>query len=382
MTGQADWLCQAPLVTQADLFTSEQRTPWGGNRILERYKRHLGLAASDVVGESWELSGHSSAPSHVESPLTAGRFSIQQIARMAPESLFGKTQQQMPFLVKLINSGSWAQHRRQLLQLVPKQLIAEDAHQLHTELSRLSKLNPAIAAIHREMVAKNLSIQVHPKQGDLPGVASKSEAWLILEAEAGAGIYLGLHPGVTRTQFESTLRAGDDCSHQLQFLPVQAGDVFSVPAGTLHAIGAGVLLLELQESADTTFRAYDWGRPRQLHLEEALHCTSWDGPAGEALRCQPHHQPLRPHGPKQTLWVQTPHFNLTQMQFTGPNQQLEVHPDQTGLQGYFIESGAITITSGNSPTLTLPHGRSFFLPAASGPCQLASPRANLYAITS
>ncbi len=125
--------------------------------------------------------------------------------------------------------------------------------------------------------AAPLSVQVHPADGFpglLPGEHGKTECWYILKAEPGAFIYLGFSREVTRE--EITRRAADgSITEVLRKVPVSAGDFIFIPAGTVHAIGGGILLAEVQQNSDTTYRLYDYGRldaggnPRPLHLERA-----------------------------------------------------------------------------------------------------------------
>lgn len=132
--------------------------------------------------------------------------------------------------------------------------------------------------------SENLSVQVHPSPeyaARHPDAFLKSEAWYIVEAEPGAAIYKGVQPGVTPRQFEEAARAGE-LEPLLIKVPVKAGDCHYLPSGTCHALGAGILVAEVQTPSDTTFRVYDWGRTdRQLHLEQALACIEF-GPADTA----------------------------------------------------------------------------------------------------
>jgi mannose-6-phosphate isomerase len=124
---------------------------------------------------------------------------------------------------------------------------------------------------------ETLSLQVHPPASAAAqlGGEPKTELWYVVEARPGAMLFAGLKPGISRTDFEQALRAGTvaDC---VQALPVQAGDALLLPAGRLHALGAGVVVLEIQQNSDTTYRVFDWnrlgpdGRPRPLHVEQAL----------------------------------------------------------------------------------------------------------------
>ncbi|MBT7461479.1 MAG: class I mannose-6-phosphate isomerase, partial [Waddliaceae bacterium] len=198
------------LAPRCDNFTPPERTPWGGTEIVESYKKHLGIKTEDIVGESWELSGHPSFPNTFLCDDL--QVSLTELENLFSDKLYGEGITSMPFLVKLLNSR------------------------------------------------KNLSVQVHPKDGDFVDKPSKTEAWYILAAEEGAGIYLGLKEGVTKEEFEECMRSGEDVSVFLNFVEVHPGDVYFIPAGTLHAIGSGITLLEVQETSESTFRAYDWGR--------------------------------------------------------------------------------------------------------------------------
>ena len=120
--------------------------------------------------------------------------------------------------------------------------------------------------------SEKLSVQVHPndEQARERGLArGKSECWYILEAEPGATLGLGLRQSMPTAELREAA-IGGYLEDLLDWKPVTAGDFFYVPAGTIHAIGAGVTLIEFQQNADVTYRLYDYGRPRELHLEEAL----------------------------------------------------------------------------------------------------------------
>lgn len=127
----------------------------------------------------------------------------------------------------------------------------------------------------------DLSIQVHPRDSDThvlaPGEAGKTECWFILHAEPGATLVMGFAHEITPEQFAQSIEQGTLMDHVAR-LPVQAGDFFHIPAGTLHAIGAGVTLAEVQQNSDTTYRVFDYGRlqngqPRELHVAQAKAVT-------------------------------------------------------------------------------------------------------------
>jgi mannose-6-phosphate isomerase len=135
--------------------------------------------------------------------------------------------------------------------------------------------------------ADRLSVQVHPGREDLPrlpgGTEPKDEAWLILDAAPGSVIYRGLRDGLGLPALEQALALGQ-VEHALHSFAPARGDVVHLPPGTLHAIGAGVLLAEVQQNSDTTYRVWDWGRPgtdgkmRPLHVPEALAVTRFGQP--------------------------------------------------------------------------------------------------------
>ncbi|HWY99944.1 MAG TPA: type I phosphomannose isomerase catalytic subunit [Edaphobacter sp.] len=120
--------------------------------------------------------------------------------------------------------------------------------------------------------AEKLSVQVHPddeqaqKLGETRG---KTECWYVLEAEPGATIALGLKDGVGVSDVKGAVAAGT-LEELVEWVPVSVGDMLFVDAGTVHAIGPGVVLLETQQTSDVTYRLYDYGRPRELHLEKGL----------------------------------------------------------------------------------------------------------------
>jgi len=134
---------------------------------------------------------------------------------------------------------------------------------------------------------QDLSVQVHPDDSRAarldPPDFGKTEAWYVVDALPGSRIYAGLAEGTTRDRLAAALRAGR-CDEVIHSFAVQPGDCVFVPAGTVHAIGAGLLVAEIQQSSDVTFRLHDWdrvgpdGRPRALHVEQGLDATTHFGP--------------------------------------------------------------------------------------------------------
>jgi mannose-6-phosphate isomerase len=125
--------------------------------------------------------------------------------------------------------------------------------------------------------SESLSVQVHP--GDSASGAGKTEMWHVLRADAGARLALGFSQPLTAERVRAAALSGE-IEKLLRWYPVQPGETFFVPAGTVHAIGAGLVLCEIQQFSDVTYRLYDYGRPRELHLDAALAVANLDGHPG------------------------------------------------------------------------------------------------------
>lgn len=118
--------------------------------------------------------------------------------------------------------------------------------------------------------SEKLSVQVHPSDATaLPGEAGKEECWLVLDAEPDAQLAIGFAHALTPGHIAAAARDGT-IEQLLAWHPARPGDLFYLPAGTVHAIGPGLSLVEVQQASETTFRLYDYGRPRELHLDRAL----------------------------------------------------------------------------------------------------------------
>jgi mannose-6-phosphate isomerase len=209
---------------------------WGGD-ALRRYGKNV--PTGKRIGESWEISDRDDVQSIVANGPDAGKTLRQLIKTLGYDSVVGRAQprgERFPLLIKLLDAR------------------------------------------------ERLSLQVHPpaavarKLGGEP----KTEMWYVLEADREAHLIAGLRLGVTREAFikalESTHGSIEDCIHRF---PVSPGDCLFVPSGRVHAIDAGVVLVEIQQNSDTTYRVYDWGRvgldgkPRQLHVKESLACIDF-----------------------------------------------------------------------------------------------------------
>jgi mannose-6-phosphate isomerase len=162
---------------------------------------------------------------------------------------------------------------------------------------------------------EDLSVQVHPDQAYAsanPDAHLKSEAWYVLQSDPGARLLKGLKPGVTREAFAAAIAHGD-VNRLIESVPTRAGDCFYLPSGTVHALGAGLLVAEAQTPSDTTFRVFDFNRidpstsrRRTLHVEQAMKCIDFS--------CEPS---SLPRDPSESRLVTSPYFNLERRQL-GP----------------------------------------------------------------
>lgn len=150
--------------------------------------------------------------------------------------------------------------------------------------------------------SEKLSVQVHPTDAQAPqGARGKEECWLVLSAETDARLAIGFREPVDAETMRAAALDGS-IEHLLEWHAVQAGDFFYLPAGTVHAIGPGLALIEVQQNSDVTYRLFDYGRPRELHLDEAVSVASGE-PYPHSL-----HRRLTP-GASGVL-VDGPHFRL------------------------------------------------------------------------
>lgn len=206
---------------------------WGGRRLESEFGKQL--PPLRPIGESWEIVDRPEAQSIVRNgPLR--RKNLHELWTQYRAEIFGDLADspRFPLLLKLL-----------------------DAH-------------------HK------LSLQVHPpeKLADRLGGEPKTEFWYIAAADPGAELYLGFRESITRDQFEKALRDGTAADH-VHKIRVKSGDAAFLPAGRLHALGAGNLLIEIQQNSDTTYRVFDWnrtddkGKQRQLHLDQALQCIDF-----------------------------------------------------------------------------------------------------------
>lgn len=219
---------------------------------------------------------------------------------------------------------------------------------------------------------ENLSVQVHPTPAYAkahPGCHLKSEAWIVLDAEKGAVIYKGLKPGVDEARFRRSL-ASKCAVDDLVAIAARPGDCHYLPSGTCHALGAGILVAEVQTPSDTTFRVYDWDREgprrRELHIEESMACIF--GPSGEREHGGGG-ATIESEGFRTTRLCATEHFSIERIALRPDRRphhadasRLPVITDNAPVVWMVLE-GEITLAGGND-VRRLGRGRTILMPAA------------------
>ena len=202
---------------------------WGGQRLRP---------ANPPIGEAWVAYGSSKVAAGPERGRTVDELANRAGPDLLGSAVAGRFGSRFPLLVKLLDCAEW------------------------------------------------LSVQVHPDDAEAralvgPDEFGKTEAWFFLDAAPDARILVGARPGTTADLLAAAIREGRVVDVAAE-IPVSYGEAILIPAGTLHALGPGLLLYEIQQASDTTYRAYDWGRPqsagRELQIEEAVAVTATDGP--------------------------------------------------------------------------------------------------------
>ena len=298
---------------------------WGGERLLGDIHADKSLRAEPPVGETWEISdvgGDAALHSTVSAGEHAGR-TLRQLVLESPEVMLGAAvaptlaTPHLPLLYKFIDAGT------------------------------------------------PLSVQVHPDDALVQELGldgyGKTEAWIIMEAEPEAEIVYGLEPGLDLAGYVGQARQGRGAEGFCR-LPVKKGDIVFLPAGVVHAIGAGILLAEIQQSSDITYRIYDWdrmgldGKPRQLHLDECekvgppTHvppCPLPEPSGEEGFHC-------RIEGPPFSLWE-------LRAQSTTPRAIPHDVGQRFGILSVLEGSASLRTPHGDYP---LGRGQTLFVPAA------------------
>ncbi|MBQ9802352.1 MAG: class I mannose-6-phosphate isomerase [Clostridia bacterium] len=288
---------------------------WGGDRLKTDFGKQSDLTP---LAESWELSAHRDGESTVATGPLAG-LALTSYLKQVGTSALGTAAARFdyfPILIKLIDAKG------------------------------------------------DLSVQVHPDDAYAlanEGEYGKTEMWYILDCEPGACLYYGFARDVSRAEYENAIKE-NRLTEILNRVPVKRGDVFFIPAGTVHAIGAGIVICEIQQNSNTTYRVYDYGRrdkngnTRPLHVEKAL--------AVSALTAAPAHTDT-PNGPD-VLLADCPYFTVRRLRVT---DTLTLTCTDDTFYSLIVTDGHGTLTM-HGETLDLSKGDSIFIPAQNGSATL------------
>lgn len=306
-------MTEKPVLYPLLLLPSLHIKVWGG-RQLETVMRKR-LPTSDPYGESWEMHDTATVANGPYAGKTLGALLAEHGAALIGDA--SNPNEGFPLLLKFLDANAW------------------------------------------------LSVQVHPDdalaeklEGEPRG---KTEAWIVLAADAGAKLALGVKEGVTREQMAAAITA-NTLQDLMRMVDVQAGDVVYLDAGTVHALGPGVLVYEIQQSSDQTYRLYDWGRmgldgkPRALHIDKGLQAAKLD------LRPD-----VRRMSDKEPVFA-GPYFETRLHRLLGETVGLD-----TGGRRFHVLSvirGAASVSAGGEQ-LQISVGQSVLIPAAVGAYKLA-----------
>lgn len=284
---------------------------WGGRRLIEEYNKNY---SGKILAESWELSCHPDGPSVIAEGRYAG-MTLSQYIEQKGKKILGvncRRFQEFPILIKLIDAR------------------------------------------------ENLSVQVHPdNQYALAheGQYGKTEMWYVIDSEESAYLYYGFKKKISKEEFLKRIKE-ETLLEVLHAVPVQKGDVLFIEAGTIHAIGKGILLAEIQQNSNVTYRVYDYGRvgpdgkKRDLHIEKALDVTERIPVVRGKSSC--------PH------IASCNYFTVDKLNLDGTimNEMSGVIGEESFMSLLFLE-GEGEIVCGQERT-TYRKGDSFFLEAGSG----------------
>jgi mannose-6-phosphate isomerase len=212
---------------------------------------------------------------------------------------------------------------------------------------------------------EKLSVQVHPDDARARKVGQpwgKTECWYVAHAKPGSQIALGLKPGVTVEQLEHAIHE-ERAEEVLNWVNVYTGDMIYVAGGTVHTLGPGSVMVETQQQSDTTYRLYDYGRPRELHLKEGLAAVKLTVASGKVVRPSPSQIPGTNN--RQAPLVAAPYFVLDMFEMKGA-QELRTHDDSGKSSAQILvalEGCGIVEAAGTEP-VTVTKGDAVVIPAS------------------
>ncbi len=286
---------------------------WGGNRLREEYGK---VSDADKIAESWELSCHKDGESVIASGADKGKTLTRYVAEnKAALGTNCDRFEYFPILIKLID--------------------AKD----------------------------NLSVQVHPNNDyamRVEGEYGKTEMWYIVDCNEDAKLIYGFEKEISREEFAKRIEE-NTLLEVTNNVPVHKGDVFFIEAGTLHAIGSGILIAEIQQNSNTTYRVYDYGRlgadgkPRQLHVEKAVEVTELCPPKYDT---KPEGKPESISGGEKTLLRSCEYFNVNKVKCDGT---VSFTADEKSFNSILVLDG-----QGKIGGIDAKKGDSFFIPAGFG----------------
>ena len=291
---------------------------WGGTRLKTEYNQH---STSPIVAESWELSCHPDGPSVIANGEFQG-MTLAELLRDQGNGLLGTrcaAFPDFPVLIKLID--------------------AKD----------------------------RLSVQVHPDNEYARthgGGFGKTEMWYVVDCEPGASLIYGFDHPISKEEYQSRIES-NTLMEVLNKVPVQRGDVFFIEAGTLHAIGAGILIAEIQQNSNLTYRVYDYcrlgkdGKQRELHIPQALDVTVRETPKRSA---KPLGETETLPGCTRTLLGSCEYFTTSLLKIT----ELSMTADEGSFHSLVCLDGDALILDRGKPLLSFQKGDSVFLPAGLG----------------
>lgn len=284
---------------------------WGGHRLVEEYGKEFD---GDILAESWELSCYPDTPSTIAGGVHAGK-TLRQYIEEQGKGVLGTNCgrfEDFPVLVKLIDAKA------------------------------------------------DLSVQVHPDNEYAlknEGQYGKTEMWYVVDAGKDAFLYFGFRREISREEFAERIET-DTLLEVLEAVPVKKGDIFFIESGTIHAIGKDILLAEIQQNSDVTYRVYDYGRvgpdgkKRKLHIEKALDVAK-RGPAARNRDCYPH-------------LADCDYFTVDKLNLDGDIiKEVQGCISDASFMSVLILDGHGTI-SNQGEELEFQKGDSLFLPAGSG----------------